>query len=164
MSDSLLAHELQQARLPCPSVSPRICSNSSLLNQRCHPTISSSIIPFSSCLQPSPASGSFPMTQLFASGGQTIGVSASASVFPMNSQGWFPLGLTGLTSLQSKGLSRAFSSTTVQKHQSFSAQPSLWSNSHLYMTTGKTIALTIWTFDHIWLYGLQGQKSDISAF
>ena len=95
------------------------------------------------CLQSFPASGSFPVSQLFTSGGQSIGISPSASVLPMSLQGWFPLGLTGLISLQSKGLSRVFSSTTVWKHLFFGTLPSLWSNSHLYMTTGKTIALPI---------------------
>ena len=98
----------------------------------CHPTTSSSVALFSSCPQSFPASGSFPMNWLFASGGQSIGASASASVFPMNIQGWFPLGLTGLISLQSKGLSRVFSNTTIQKHQCFGAQPSLWSNCHIH--------------------------------
>ena len=101
--------------LPCPSPTP--CSNSCPSSQWCHPTISSSVIPFSSCLQSFPVSGSFQMSQLFASGGQNIGASASASVLPMNIQDWFPLGLTGLISLLSKGLSRVFSNTTVQKHQ-----------------------------------------------
>ena len=105
--------------LPCPSVSPTVCSNSCPLSQWCHPTISSSVVPFSSCLQSFPASGSFPMSQLFALGAQSIG--ASASVLSLKSQGWFPLGLTGLISLLSKGLSRVFSSTTVWKHQFFSA-------------------------------------------
>ena len=116
MSDSLWAHGLQHARLPCSS-SPRVCSNSCPLSQWCHATISSSVVPFSSCPQSFPASGSFPRSRLFASGGQSIG--ASASVLPVNTQDWFPLGLTGLTSLLSKGLSRVFSSTTVQKHQFF---------------------------------------------
>ena len=98
----------------------------------CHPTISSSVIPFSSCLQSFPASGSFPMSQFFTSGGQSIGVSASALVLPMNIQNWFPLGLTDWNSFQSKGLSRAFSNTTVRKHQLFGAQFSLWSNSHIH--------------------------------
>ena len=105
-------------------------------------------VPFSSCLQSFPALSSFPMSQIFASGGQHIGASASASVFPMNIQDWFSLGLSGLISLQSKGLSRVFSNTTVQKHQLFGAQPSLWSNSHIHTTlihTGKTIALIKWT-------------------
>ena len=132
MFDSLRPHGLQHARPPCPSPTPRACSNSSLSSQWCHPTISSSVILFSSCLQSFPASGSFPMSQFFESDGQSIGVSASASVFPMNIKDWFPLGLTGWISLQSKGLSRVFSNTTVQKHQFFSAQLSLWSNSHIY--------------------------------
>ena len=110
-------------RLPFPSLFPRVCSNSSPLSWWCHPTNSSSVIPFSSCLQSFPASGSFLMSWLFASGGQSIGTSASASVLPMNVQGWFPLGLTGLISLLSKGLSRLFSSTTVWKHQIFDTQP-----------------------------------------
>ena len=128
--------------LPCPSPSPVACSNSCPLSRWCFPTISSSVIPFSSCLQSFPESGSFPMSQFFTSGGQSIGVSASTSLLPMNIQDWFPLGLTGWLSLQSKGFSRVFSNTTVQKHQFFSTQLSLWSNSHPYMTTGKTIALT----------------------
>ena len=111
-----------------------------------HPTISSSVIPFSSCLQSFPATGSFLMSQFFASGNQSIGASASTSVLPINIQDWFPLGRTGWISLQSKGLSRVFSNTTVQKHQFFSAQLSSQSNSHPYMTTGKTIALTRQTF------------------
>ena len=120
MSEYLWPHGLQHARLPCPSPDPRVYSNSCPLSQWCHPTISSSVIPFSSCLQSFPASGSFPVSQkawFFASGGQSIGASASASVLPMNIQDWFPLGLTGLISLQSKGPSRVFSNTTVQKHQ-----------------------------------------------
>ena len=124
-------HRLQHTRLPYSSLSPGVCSNACPLCQRCLPTISSSVIPFSSCLQSFPAVGSFPMSQFFASGGQSIGASALASVFPMNIQCWFPLGLTSLISLQAKGLSRVFSSTTVWKHQFFSAQPSLWSNSHI---------------------------------
>ena len=115
MSNSLGPHGLQHARLPCPSPTPRACSNSCPSSQWCHPTISSSVVPFSSCLQSFPASGSFPMSQFFASGGQSTGVSASASVLPVNIQDWFPLGLTGWISLQSKGLSRVFSNTTVQK-------------------------------------------------
>ena len=110
----------------------RTCSDSCPLSQWCHPTISSSVVSFSSRLQSFPASGSFPMNQFFASGGQSFGVSASASVLPVNIRGWFPLGLTSLISLQSKGLSRVFSNTTVQKHQFFNAQLSLWSNSHVY--------------------------------
>ena len=129
LGPTLPPHELQHARLPCPSLSPGVCSNSCPLSQWCHPTISSSVAPFSSCLQYFPASESFSMSWLFASGDQTI--RASASVLPMHIQGWFPLGLIDLISLQSKGLSRVFSSTTVQKHQFFSTQPSLWSNSHI---------------------------------
>ena len=127
MSDSLQPHRLQHARLPCPSPSPKAYSNSCPLSWWCHPTISSSVVPFSSCLQSFPASGSFPLSQFFATGGQSIGASASASVLPMNIQDWFPLGLTGLISLQSKRLSRVFFSTTIQKHQFFSTEPSLWS-------------------------------------
>ena len=114
-------HGLQHARLPCPSPAPGVYSNSCPSRRWCHPTISSSVIPFSSHLQSFPASGSFPMRWLFTSGGQSIGISASASVLSMNIQGWFPLGLTGLISLLSKGLSRVFSSTAVQKHQFFGA-------------------------------------------
>ena len=147
MSDSLHPHGLQNTRLPCSSPSPRACSNSCPLTQWCHPTISSSVVPFSSCLQSFPASGSFQMSQLFTSGGQSIGASVSASVLPMNIQYWFPWGLTGLISLQSKRLSKVFSNTTVQKHQFFTVQPFfIVQLSHLYMTTGKTIALTTWTF------------------
>ena len=109
----------------------RVCSNSCQSSQWCHPTLSSSVTRFSSCPQSFSASLSFPMNQLFASGGQSIRTSASASVIPMNIQGWFPLGLTGLIFLKSKGLSRVFSSTTVWKHQFFGVQPSLWSNSHI---------------------------------
>ena len=112
-------------QLLCPSPAPGACSNSWPSSRWCHPTISSSVIPFSSCLQSFPASGSFPMSQFFASGGQSIGVSASASVLPINIQNRFPLGLTGLISLQSKGFSRVFSNTSVQKLQFFGAQPSL---------------------------------------
>ena len=117
---------LQHTRPPCPSPTPGACSNSCPSNWWCHPAISSSVIPFSSYLQSFPASGSFPVSQFFTSGGQTIGVSASASVIPMNIQDWFPVGWTGWISLQSQGLSRVFSNTTVQKHQFFSAQLSLW--------------------------------------
>ena len=109
----------QVDRPPCPSPTPRVYPNSCPLSQWCHPTISSSVITFSTCLQFFPASGSFPITQFFASGGQSTGVSASTSVFPMNTQDWSPLGWTGWISLQSKGLSRVFSNTTVQKHQFF---------------------------------------------
>ena len=146
VSDSLWPHESQHARPPCPSPTPGVYSNSCPLSQWCHPAISSSVIPSSSCLQSFPASGSFQMSQLFTSGGQNIGVSASTSVLPMNTQDWPPLGWTGWISLQSKGPSRVISNTTVQKHQFFSIQLSLLSNLHPYMTTGKIIALTRWTF------------------
>ena len=121
MFDSLRPHELQHARLPCPSPYPRVCSNSCPLSQWCHPTVSSSVTPFSSCLQSFSALGSFPMSQLFASGGQSIGSSASAPVLPMNIQGLFSLGMTGLISFKSKSLSN----TTVQKHQFFGVRFSL---------------------------------------
>ena len=132
MFNFLWPHRLQHARLPCPSPTPGACSKSHPSNWQCHPTTSSSVIPFSFCLQFFLASGSFPVSRLFSSGGQKTGVSASASVLPMNIQDWFPLGLTGLISLLSKGLSRVFSNTTVQQHQFFSAQPSLWSNSFFF--------------------------------
>ena len=146
MFNPLRPNGLQNARLPCPSLSPWVFSNPCPLSQWCHPTISSSVTYFSSCPQSFPASESFPISWLFASGDQSIRASASASVLPMHIQGWFPSGLTGLISLLSKGLSRVFSNTIVQRHQFFSAQPSLWPNSHSYMTTGKIIALTILTF------------------
>ena len=125
MSDSLRPHTLQHIRLPCPSSTPGAYSNSCPLCRWCHATISSSVGPFSSCLQYFPASGSFTMSQLFASGGHSIGASASASLLPMNTQDWSPLRWTSWISLQSKGLSRVFSYTTVQKHQFFGAQLSL---------------------------------------
>ena len=128
MSDSLWPCGLQHTRLPCPSLSHRACANSCPLIRWCHPTIASSAAPFFSCPQSFPASGSFPMIWLFASGGQNIGASASAPVLLMNIQGWLPLGLTGLISLLSRGLSRVFSNTTFWKHQLFDTQPSLWSN------------------------------------
>ena len=131
-SHSLQPHGQQHARPPCPSPTSGVYSNSCPLSQWCHPIISSSVVPFSSCLQSFPASGSFQMSQFFTSSGQTTGVSASASVLLMNIQDWFPLGMTGWISLQSKGLSRVFSNTTVQKHQFFSVQLSLWSNSHIH--------------------------------
>ena len=147
LSNSLQLHGVQHARLPCPSPTPGACSNSSPSSHWCHPTISSSVIPFSSHSQFFPASGSFQMSQLFASGGQNIGAAASASVLPINIQDWFPLGLTGLISLQSKGLSRVFSNTTVRKHQFFGAQLSLWFNSHIHTWQQKKIIdLTRWTF------------------
>ena len=121
MSDSLWPHEPQHARPPCSSTTPGVYPNPCPLSWWCHPTISFSIVPFSSCFQSFPASGSFQMSQLFASGGQSIRVSASTSVLPMNTQDWSPLAWTGWISLQSKGLSRVFSNTTVQKHQFFSA-------------------------------------------
>ena len=121
MSDSLQPHGLQHARLHWPSPTPRACSSSCPLSQWCHPTISSSVVPFSSFLQSFPASRSFPMSRFFASGGQSIGVSASASVLPVNTQNWFPLGWTGWTSLQSKGLSSVFSNNTVQMCQFFAS-------------------------------------------
>ena len=153
VSDSLWPQGLQHNQASHPSPSPGACSNSYPLSQWCHPTISLSVILFS-CFQSFPASGSFQMSQFFTSGGQSIRVSASASVLPMNIQDWFPLGWTGWISLLSKGLSRVFSNTTVQKHQFFCAQ---LSNSSVlsflysptvtpYMTIGKTIALTRWTF------------------
>ena len=145
MSDSLRPHGLEHSRLLCPSLSPGVYSHSCPLSQWCHPTISSSAVLFS-CPQSFPASGSFQMSQLLASGGQNIGVSASASVLPMNIQGWFPLGWTGWISLQSKGLSRVFSNTTVQKHQFFGSQLYLESTSHIHTWPLETIALTRWTF------------------
>ena len=132
VSDSLQPHEPQHARPSCPSPTLRVHSNSRPLSQWCHPTISSSVIPFSYCLQSFPASGSFPVSHLFTSGGQSIGVSASTSVFTMNIHVWFPLGLTGWIFLQSKGLSSVFSNISVQKQQFVSAQPYLLSNSHIH--------------------------------
>ena len=131
VSDSLWQHESQHARLPCPSPTPGVYPNPCPLSWWCHPTISSSVVPFS-CPQSFPASGFFPMSKLFTWGGQSIGVSASASVLPMNTQDSSPLGWTGWISLQSKGLSRVFSNTTGQKHQFFGAQPSSQSNSHIH--------------------------------
>ena len=150
----LWPHGPRHAKLPCPSLSPKVCSNSCPFSQWCHPTISSSVAPFSSCLQSFPASGSFPMCWLFASGGESI--RASASVLPVSIQGWFPLGLTGLISLLSKGLSRVFSSTTVWKHQFFGTQPSLWSNCH----TRTWLLGKNHSFDYMDLW----RQSDIFAF
>ena len=134
-------------RPPCQSPTPRAYSNAGLLSWWCHPAISSSVVPFSSCPQSFPASGFFPMSQLFISGGQSTGASVSASVLPVNIQGWFHWGLTGLISLLSKGPRRVFSSTTVWKHQLFGHSAFFMAQlSHPYMTNGKTIALTIWTF------------------
>ena len=132
MSDCLRPHESQHARPPCPSQTPGVYSNSHPSSRWCHPAISSSVVPFSSCLQSLPALGSFPMSNLFTWGGQSIGVSASVSFLPMNTQDWSPLGWTRWISLQSKGLSRVFSNTTVQKHQFFGAQLSSQSNSHIH--------------------------------
>ena len=131
-SRSVVTPRTVACQLPCPSPTPRACSDSYPSSWWCHPTISSSVVPFSSCLQSFPASGSFLMNRFFASGGQSIGASASASVLPMNIQDWFPLGWTGCMSLQSKQLSRVFSNTTVQKHQFFNAHLSLWSKSHIH--------------------------------
>ena len=132
MSSSLRPHEPQHTRPPCPSPTPGVHPNSCPLSRWCHPAISSSVNPFSSCPQSFPASGSVQMSQLFASGGQSIGVSASTLVLPMKTQDWSPLGWTGWISLQSRGLSRVFSNTTVQKHQFFGTQLSSQSNSHIH--------------------------------
>ena len=142
VSNSLWTHGLQHARLPCPSLTPGAYSDSCLSNKWCHPTISSSVIPSSSCLHFFPASGSFPRSQFFTSGGQSIGVSVSLSVLPVTIQDWFLLGWTGWISLQSKGLSRVFFNTTVQKHQFFGAQLSLESNSHIHT----------WLLEKPWLW------------
>ena len=147
VSDSFRPHGPQHTRPPCPSPTPGVYPNSCPLSRWCHPTISSSVVPFSSCFQSFPALGSFQISQLFASGGQSIGVSASALVLPVNTQDWSPLGWTGWISLQSKGLSRVFPNTTVPKasilhHSAFF----IVQLSHPYMTTGKTIALTRQTF------------------
>ena len=133
VSDSLQRHEPQHTRPPCPSPTPGVHPNPCPLSRWCHPANSSSVVPFSSCPQSFPASGSFPMSQLFTSGSQSTGVSASASVLPMNIQGWFPLGWTSLISLLSKRLSRVFSNTTVQKHQFFGTELSSQSYSHIHM-------------------------------
>ena len=154
VSNSLWPHGLKHASLPCPLPTPGAYSDACPSSQWCHPTISSSVIPFSSCLQSFPASGSFPMSQFFASGGQSIGVSASTSALPMNIQDWSPLGWTGRISLQSKGLSRVFSNTTVQKQQLKKKKATILQLSaffivqlsHPCLTTGKTIALTRWMF------------------
>ena len=145
MSNSLQSHELQHKRLLCPSLSPWVCSNSYPLSWWCHPTISSSVAHFSSCPHFFPASVFSNESALHIRRPNTV-ASASASILPMNIQGWFPLGLTGLISLLSKGLSRVLSNITVWKHKFFRTRTSLWSNSHTYVTTGKTIALTIQTY------------------
>ena len=150
VSYSLQPHESQHARPHCPSPTPRVYSNSCPLSRWCHPDISSSAVPFSFCPQSFPASGSFPMSQLFAWGGQSIGVSAPASVLPMNTQDWSPLGWTGWISLQAKGLSRVFSNTTVQKHQFFGVQLSSQSNSHNH----------IWPLEKHNICGLIREKQD----
>ena len=131
MSDSLGSHKMQCTRIPCPSLSPRVCSNPCPLSQWCHPTMSSCVAPFS-CPQSFPASGFFPVSWLYTSGSQRIRTSASASVLPVSIQGWFPLGLIGLISLQSSELSRVFSGTVVQKRQSFGTQPFLWPSWHIH--------------------------------
>ena len=155
MSNSLQPHGLQHARLPCPSLSTRVCSNSCQLSRLCHPSISPSVILLSFCPQSFPESGTFPVSWLIESGGQRIGASALASVLPVNIQGWFSLELTGFIPSMSKGLSRVFSNTTVQKHQFFGTQVSLWFNSHI----------------HTWLLKNHGfdytdvcRQSDVSAF
>ena len=153
MSDSLRLHRLQHTRLLCP-LSSGVCSNSCPLSQWYYPAISSSVTLFS-CPQSSPTSGSFQMSQFFSSAGQSIGASASASALPVNIQGWFPLGLTGLIYLQSKGLSRVFSSTRIQKHQFFSVQPSLWSICQIH-----TWLMKSHSFDYMDLC----RQSDVSAF
>ena len=155
MSSSLSPHGLQRAKLLCPLLSPGVCSNSYALSQWCYLTILSSATTFSSWCQSFPASGSFPVSQFFASGSQSIGVSASTSVLPMNIQDWSPLGWTRLISLLSKGLSRVFSNTTVQKHQFFGTLPFVWSSSH--------VVLDYWedhSFDHMDFCG----QGDVFAF
>ena len=145
VSNSLRPHGLQHASVPCPSPTPGAYSKSCPLRQWCQPTISSSVVPFSSSLQPFPASGSFPVSRFFPSGAQRIGVSALASVISMNIQGWYHLRLTGLISLLSKGLSGVFSSTTVQRHPFFGSLPSLWSSSHIHMWPWEDRSLVYWT-------------------
>ena len=144
MSDSLWPHGLQHTRLPCPSPSRRVYSDSGPLSQWCNPTISSSVVPFSSCPQSFPESESFPMSRLFTSGSQSIG--ASASILPMNIQVLSPLGISDLISLPSRGLSGDFSSTTVWKHQFFNTQPFLWFNSHICTWSLGRPLLWLWTF------------------
>ena len=155
MSNSLWSHGLQQFRLPCSSPTTGAYSNSCPSHWWCHPTISSSVLPFSSCLQSFPASGSFSMSQFFTSGSQSIGVSASASALPMNTQDWSPLGWIGWISLLSKGLSRVFSNTIIQNNQFSGTQLSLYSNSHIHT----------WPLEkpQLWLDGLLLQ-SNVSAF
>ena len=150
LSDSLPPHGLQHVRVPYPLLSPRVCLNSCLLSQWCYLTTSSTTTPFFFCLQSFPGSGSFPVNQLFPSDGHSIGDSASASFLPMTIQGWFPLGLTCLISLESKGFSRVFFSTTIWRHWFFSIQPSLWSNSCIYT----------WLLEkpYLWLFGTLSAK------
>ena len=155
MSDSSGHHGLLHARLFCLSLPPGVYSNSCPSSQWCHPTISSPVVPFSSCLQSFPASGSFPMSQIFTSGGQSIGAPASASVLPMNIKDWLPLRWTGWISLQSKGLSRVFSNTTVQKHQFFGTQP-------IYVPTLTSIN-GYWK-NHSFDYMDLCRQSDVSVF
>ena len=155
MSNSLWPHELQHARLPCPSLSSRVCSDSRPSSPWCHPTISSSVSLFSSCPQSFPASGSFPMSQLSASGGQSIVASASASFLPKNTQGWTPLEWTGLISLRSKGLSRVFFNTTVPKHRFFGTQ--------LALSTEELMLLNCGVGEDSWgSYGQQGDPASPS--
>ena len=155
--NSLWTHAQKHARLPCPSLSPGVCLNSCPSNWWCLPTVTSSV-PFSVCLHSFPASGSFPMSWFFASGGQSIGASASPSVLPMNIQGWFPLRLTGLISLLFKGLSRVLSSTTIQKHQFYGAQPSLWFHSHI-CSSSSLVAKSCLTLATPWTIALQVPRS-----
>ena len=179
MSDSLRPHGLQHARTPCPSPTPRVYSNSCPLSRWCHPTVSSSVIPFSSRLQSFPASGSFPMSQFFISGSQSVEVSASASILAMTILDWFPLGLTHLITLQTKGLSRVFSNTTVQKHQffdSFLYTPTLISihdywkihrfdllavMSLLFNTLSRFVITFLWRSKHLLISWLQSSSSVI---
>ena len=170
MPKALQHYELQHTRLPCPSLSPRVHSNSCPLSQWCHPTISSSVAPFSFS-QSFPASGSFPMSQLFTSGGQSTGASASAWVFAMNIHGWFPLGLTGLISLKSKGLSRVFSTTTFQKHQFYPRDSRVFSGTtvlkhrpfSLFYGPALTSVHDYWK-NHRFDYMDLCQQSDVSLF
>ena len=165
MSDSLCPWTAAR-QAPLSFTISRSLLNSCPLSRWCHPTISSSVVTFSSCLQSFPASGSFPVSQLFASGGQSTG--ASVSILPMNIQDWFPLGWTGWISLQSKGLSRVFSNTTVQKHQFFGAQPSLCSNSHIHTWLLEKTALTTWTSDDPCggnlMWGIQGATVSLKLY
>ena len=155
MSGSLRPHGLQHAMPPCPSPTPGAGSHSCPSSRWCHPAISSSVNPFSSCLQSLPAFGTFPMSHFFTSVGQSIGVSTSASVLPVNTQDWSPLGWTGWISLQSKGLSRVFANTTVQKHQFFGAQLSSQSNTHIH--TWPLEKPQFWQMNLCW-------QSNVSAF